>query len=118
MNSPRCIHFLLKLLKPLSQNAAEDRRPTIGSKLLAFRKDVDISRNTSKRLDSNSTAIKLKVQEILISCKDLKLNNLGDNGSGRPELSPKWIGLLTIEKACLTTISLEGGVFYYVSYLL
>lgn len=109
LNSPQCIQFLLTLLKPLAHDAAEDRRPTIGSKLLALRKGVDISRNTTKRLDSSSTATKLKVQEILRSCKDLKLNNEGDNGSGRPELSPKWIALLTIEKACLTTISLEDA---------
>lgn len=109
LNSPKCIQFLLTLLKPLAHDAAEDRRPTIGSKLLALRKGVDISRNTTKRLDSSSTATKLKVQEILRSCKDLKLNNEGDNGSGRPELSPKWIALLTIEKACLTTISLEDA---------
>jgi hypothetical protein len=51
----------------------------------------------------------LKVQEILVSCKELKSSGENDSGAGRPELCPKWIALLTMEKACITTISLEGN---------
>lgn len=88
--------------------ATEDKAPKIGLKLLALRNEADICRDTMKRVDSSSAAIVSKVQEILISCKELKSSCDDDIGMGRPELCPKWIALLTMEKACLTTISLEG----------
>ncbi|KAF8391374.1 hypothetical protein HHK36_023678 [Tetracentron sinense] len=107
LDSPVCIRFLLKLLKPPMPDTPQDKAPTIGCKLLAFRKDPGILRETSKILDSSSAAIISKVQEILVSCKEMKPSNGDDDGIGRPELSPKWIALLTMEKACLSTVSLE-----------
>uniref|UniRef100_A0A5B6ZS55 Wings apart-like protein C-terminal domain-containing protein n=2 Tax=Davidia involucrata TaxID=16924 RepID=A0A5B6ZS55_DAVIN len=107
LDSPSCIHFLKKLLKPLTSDATKDKALTIGGKLLALRKDVDILQDTAKGLDSTSSAISLKVQEILVSCKEMKSSDGNDNGMGKPELSPKWIALLTMEKACLSTISIE-----------
>lgn len=89
--------------------ATEDKAPKIGRKLLALRNDADVCRETMKRVDSSSVAIVSKVQEILVSCKELKSSGENDSGVGRPELCPKWIALLTMEKACLTTISLEGN---------
>ena len=89
--------------------ATEDKAPKIGRKLLALRNDADVCRETMKRVDSSSVAIVSKVQEILVSCKELKSSGENDSGAGRPELCPKWIALLTMEKACLTTISLEGN---------
>lgn len=89
--------------------ATEDKTPKIGRKLLALRNDADVCRETMKRVDSSSVAIVSKVQEILVSCKELKPSGENDSGVGRPELCPKWIALLTMEKACLSTISLEGN---------
>lgn len=107
LESSSCICFLIKLLKPTALMATEDKAPKIGLKLLALRNEADICRDTMKRVDSSSAAIVSKVQEILISCKELKSSRDDDTGMGRPELCPKWIALLTMEKACLTTISLE-----------
>lgn len=107
LESSSCIRFLIKLLKPTVSMATEDKAPKIGLKLLALRNDADICRDTIKRVDSSSAAIVSKVQEILVSCKELKSRCDDDTGMGRPELCPKWIALLTMEKACLTTISLE-----------
>ncbi|XP_075666383.1 wings apart-like protein 1 [Castanea sativa] len=107
LESSSCIRFLIKLLKPTVSMATEDKAPKIGLKLLALRNDADICRDTMKRVDSSSAAIVSKVQEILITCKELKSSCDDDTGTGRPELCPKWIALLTMEKACLTTISLE-----------
>ncbi|KAF8413908.1 hypothetical protein HHK36_001904 [Tetracentron sinense] len=109
LDSPSCIRFLLKLLKPSMSDTTEDKALTIGCKLLALRKDPSILRDTTKKLDSSSAAIISKVQEILASCKEMKSRNGDVDGIGRPELSPKWIALLTMEKACLSTVSLEGG---------
>lgn len=108
LESPSCIRFLIKLLKPVISTAAEDKTRNIGNKLLSLRKDSDILRDTTKLVDSSSADIVSKVQRILVSSKDLNSYSEDDNGMERPELSPKWIALLTIEKACLSKISFEG----------
>ena len=61
-----------------------------------------------KGLDSSSSAIMSKVHAILLNCKELKSGNGDDDVIGRSELSSKWISLLTMEKACLSTVSFEG----------
>ncbi|KAK8530290.1 hypothetical protein V6N13_068222 [Hibiscus sabdariffa] len=109
LESPSCIRFLLKLLKPVIPTAKEIKTGKIGYKLLALHKDVGISRNTTKVLDSSSAAIISKVEEILVSCKEMKSTCGDDSGLKRPELSPKWIALLILEKACLSKISLEDA---------
>uniref|UniRef100_A0A9I9CF45 Wings apart-like protein C-terminal domain-containing protein n=1 Tax=Cucumis melo TaxID=3656 RepID=A0A9I9CF45_CUCME len=110
LESPNCVSFLIKLLKPILSMAAEAKGPRIGHKLLVLRTDSDILPSTTKKLDSSSSAIFSKVEEILVSCKEIKSRSIGIGVTDRPELCPKWIALLTIEKACLTTISLEGNI--------
>ncbi|XVE51303.1 hypothetical protein DITRI_Ditri02bG0029400 [Diplodiscus trichospermus] len=107
LESPNCIRFLIKLLKPVTSTAKEIKTGKVGYKLLALCKDANISRDTTKVFDSSSAAIISKVEEILVSCKEIKPICGNDNGLRRPELSPKWITLLTLEKACLSKISLE-----------
>ncbi|KAL9355517.1 hypothetical protein Peur_053487 [Populus x canadensis] len=107
LESPTSIHFLIKLLKPIISTATEDKARNIGSKLLSLRKESDILRDTSKLADSTSTAIAAKVQEILVNCKEMKSHCGDDSRMERPELSPKWIALLSMEKACLSKISFE-----------
>ncbi|KAL3345345.1 hypothetical protein AABB24_024354 [Solanum stoloniferum] len=105
LDSPSCIRFLIKLLRPVAAPASVAKAPTIGSKLLAMRLDADVTQDSVKGLDSTSSSITRKVQEVLISCKEIKPND--GNGHDRPELNPKWISLLTMAKACLSTISIE-----------
>ncbi|KAJ9168877.1 hypothetical protein P3X46_020359 [Hevea brasiliensis] len=107
LESPGCIRFLINLLKPVISTAAEDKTRNIGNKLLALRKDSDILRDTTKLVDSHSVDIVGKVLGILVNSKDMKSYGEDDNGMDRPELSPKWIALLTMEKACLSKISFE-----------
>ncbi|XP_039016195.1 wings apart-like protein 1 isoform X1 [Hibiscus syriacus] len=109
LESPSCIRFLLKLLKPVIPIAKETKTGKIGYKLLALHKDVGISRNTTKVLDSSSAVIVSKVEEILVSCKEMKSTCGDDSGLKRSELCPKWIALLILEKACLSKISLEDA---------
>lgn len=104
LDSPSAIRFLLKLLKPVTIHATKDKVASIGSKLVALSKDAPIF-NDNKGDESASAAILHKVQEVLIGCKELKPR--GGSETKRPELNPKWIALLTMEKACLSTISLE-----------
>ncbi|KAK4347128.1 hypothetical protein RND71_033467 [Anisodus tanguticus] len=106
LDSPSCIRFLIKLLKPVAVPASIAKAPTIGSKLLAMRLDADVSQDCIKGVDSTSSSITRKVQDILVSCKEINPND-GNDGHDRPELNPKWISLLTMAKACLSTISIE-----------
>lgn len=88
--------------------ANEEREPKLGSKLLALRQKADVSKNSTSRLDSSSVEIFSRVEEILVNCKELKTTRRNDSGAERPELSPIWLALLTIEKACISAISLDG----------
>ncbi|KAK4493160.1 hypothetical protein RD792_017985 [Penstemon davidsonii] len=107
LDSPSCIWFLIKLLKPLTSTAAKEKEPTIGSKLLGICKIAGFSQDSAKGTDSSFTAIILKVHEILINCKEMKLRSDCGNRVKEPEMNPKWISLLTMEKACLSTIAIE-----------
>ncbi|GMI72811.1 Wings apart-like protein 1 [Hibiscus trionum] len=109
LESPCCIRFLIKLLKPITPAAKENKTEKVGFKLLALLKDADVSRDTTQVLDSSSAAIVSKVEEILVSCKEMKPRCGDDRCLRRPELSPKWVALLTLEKACLSKISLEDA---------
>uniref|UniRef100_A0A7N0TK63 Wings apart-like protein C-terminal domain-containing protein n=1 Tax=Kalanchoe fedtschenkoi TaxID=63787 RepID=A0A7N0TK63_KALFE len=119
LESLHCMRYLLKLLKPLAP-AVEVKAPSIGSRLTAFRKDTDTVRGTTKGLDSNSDTLGHKVHEILVSCKELEPVTGDGEQLQRPQLSPKWVALLTLERACVSKISTEdttgsikksGGVF-------
>lgn len=108
--SPGCIQFLIKLLRPIVSTAIKDKAPKFGFKLLSLRLNDDMLKNTAERLDSSSVAVYSRVQEILVNCKELKATCQNDSGVERPELCPKWLALLTMEKACLSAISLDGIV--------
>ncbi|PWA97876.1 WAPL (Wings apart-like protein regulation of heterochromatin) protein [Artemisia annua] len=106
LDSPNSIRFLLKLLKPATVRATKNKVTTLGSKLVALSKDVSIF-NDGKGDESSAAALLQKVEEVLLSCKELKPRSGSDSETKRPELTPKWIALLTMEKACLSTVSLE-----------
>ncbi|XP_027347684.1 uncharacterized protein LOC113859066 isoform X3 [Abrus precatorius] len=106
LESPGSVQFLIKLLKPIVSTATKDKAPKFGSKLLSLRQSDSMQKNTTGRLDSSSVAVFSRVQEILVNCKELKTCQ-NDGGVERPELCPKWLALLTMEKACLSAISLD-----------
>ncbi|KAI3466652.1 hypothetical protein Pfo_023315 [Paulownia fortunei] len=108
LDSRSCIRFLIKLLKPLSPSAAKEKALPIGSKLLGLCKNAGFLQESAKGTDSSSTAIMLKVREILVNCKEVKPRDDSDGGIEEPELNPKWISLLTMEKACSSSISIEA----------
>ncbi|KAJ6822724.1 uncharacterized protein M6B38_387685 [Iris pallida] len=106
LDSPACVQFLIKLLDPKMADTIEDQAPAIGSKLLGIIKP-QVVMATNKGMDSSSRKIISQVQEILFDCKEIKSCSQDEDGVGRPELSSKWISLLTMEKACLSTVSFE-----------
>lgn len=107
LDSPSCICFLIKLLKPLTSTGAKEKAPTIGSKLLGMCRSTGLLQDSAKGTDSSSTAIMLKVQDILVNCKEIKPRDVNDNPMEEPKLNPKWFSLLAMEKASISTISIE-----------
>ncbi|XP_058730859.1 wings apart-like protein 2 [Vicia villosa] len=107
LESPSCVKFLIKLLRPIVSTDIKDKAPNIGSKLLSLRQNNDMLKKTTSKFDSSSGVIFSKVQEVLVNCKDLKATCQNNTGTERPELCPKWLTLLTMEKACLSAISLD-----------
>lgn len=106
LESPSCVQFLIKLLRPIVSTTIKDKAPKFGSKLLSLRQNDDVLKNMTGRLDSSSMEVCSKVQEILVNCKELKTCQ-NDSRVERLELCPKWLALLTMEKACLSAISLD-----------
>ncbi|KAL1562705.1 wings apart-like protein 2 [Salvia divinorum] len=105
--SPSSARFLIKLLKPLSSAVFKEKSQPIGSKLLGLCKNAGCSENSAKEAGSTSTEIMRMVREILVNCKEIKPVDNIDGEKQEPELNPKWISLLTIEKACSSSIIIE-----------
>ncbi|CAN6323611.1 unnamed protein product [Urochloa humidicola] len=105
LDSETCVHFLLKLLKP-PVNVVDAKVPSIGSKLLGISK-FQMLNGPNKDSDSSSEDILSKVEEILLSCNEIKPLDRDDRKTARPELCSKWLALLTMEKACLSAVALE-----------
>ncbi|XP_074307658.1 wings apart-like protein 2 [Silene latifolia] len=107
VDSTPSIRFLLKLLKPVVPETVANKAPSISQKLLGLRKDMLIPHDIPGKIDTSSTAIAEKVLESLVSFKDLKASIAEKGNMSRPELNSNWVSLLTMEKACLSTISIE-----------
>ncbi|KAG2537229.1 hypothetical protein PVAP13_9NG148400 [Panicum virgatum] len=105
LDSESCVHFLLKLLNP-PVNVVDAKAPSIGSKLLGISK-FQMLNGANKDGDSSSEDVLSKVEEILLSCKEIKPLDRDDRRTARPELCSKWLALLTMEKACLSAVALE-----------
>uniref|UniRef100_A0A0D9XL22 Wings apart-like protein C-terminal domain-containing protein n=1 Tax=Leersia perrieri TaxID=77586 RepID=A0A0D9XL22_9ORYZ len=105
LDSESCVHYLLKLLDP-PVNPVDSKAPSIGSKLLGISK-VQMLNGSNKDSDCISEEILSKVEEILLSCQEIKSLDKDDKKTTRPELCPKWLALLTMEKACLSAVSVE-----------
>ncbi|MCO5549344.1 hypothetical protein L7F22_002814 [Adiantum nelumboides] len=88
LESPACICFLLKLLAPASSLPQDKRLSLLGSRLLA--------------LGSHSKPIKGQNDGII------KVDSLGAPFAGGV-LSSEWLVLLTLERACLSTLVLEDS---------
>ncbi|KFK43398.1 hypothetical protein AALP_AA1G120900 [Arabis alpina] len=107
MESPKCIKFLIKLLKPVIVTSTEGKPRNIGFKLLSVLKDVDTARDAAKMNDPSSSVILSRVQELLVNCKEMRMIDNYKTETTRPDLSTKWVALLAMERACLTKISFD-----------
>ncbi|CAA0812624.1 WAPL (Wings apart-like protein regulation of heterochromatin) protein [Striga hermonthica] len=86
LDSPSCIHFLIKMLKPLSPSVVKEKALPVGSKLLSLCRSVGLLQEPAKGTDSSST-IMLQVREILVNCKEMKSRD-DSHGGEWSEKSP------------------------------
>lgn len=115
LDSPACIQFLMKLLEPIPRTAQDKRLSHLGSRLLALSSNSKENKVETEApvLDQGSLLLVQKVNDILCSMKGRSdgVPNL-DNQSASfqaEELSSEWLVLLTLEKACLSTVVLEDN---------
>lgn len=110
LDSAICIKFLLKLLLPSLPETSE-KKGSLGSKILGVTASSSLLKVSSSGSDHGGVAIISKVRKLLSSMKEIHTRSGdedrdGDNFSGQ-ELNSKWLALLTLEKACLSTVALE-----------
>lgn len=110
LDSAVCIKFLLKLLLPSLPEASE-KKGSLGSKILGVTANSSLLKVSSSGSDRGGVAILSKVRKLLSTMKELHTRSSdedrdGDNFFGQ-ELNSKWLALLTLEKACLSTVALE-----------
>lgn len=108
MESPKCIKFLIKLLKPVIVTTTQGKPRNIGFKLLSLLKDDGGARDAVNMNDPSSSDILSRVEELLVNCKEMRSTDSYKTETTRPELSTKWVALLAMERACLSKISFDG----------
>lgn len=101
------------LLNPPISHSVEKKPPKVRFNLLEIHKPQTLN-SAIKGTDSSSRAIISKVKEILVSCNEIKSGNENVDDMKRPEFSSKWIALLIMEKACLSTVSFAGKPLFNV----
>ncbi|KAJ7285501.1 hypothetical protein O6H91_Y329900 [Diphasiastrum complanatum] len=113
LGSAICIRFLLKLLSSEYQAHVAENTSTFGMKLASLsskltRQKVNAS---STGLDQGGTSVIAKVKALFASLKERStgegMQDAEQEQFSGDELSSKWLALLTLEKACLSTVVLE-----------
>ncbi|MCO5548529.1 hypothetical protein L7F22_001989 [Adiantum nelumboides] len=115
LESPACIRFLLKLMAPASSLPQDKRLSLLGSRLLALgshSKPIKVETD-SAMLDKGGILLVNKVKHLLSTMKGqndgiFKLDSLGAPFAGGV-LSSESLVLLTLERACLSTLVLEDS---------
>lgn len=115
LDSPACIHFLMKLLGPSCPPVQEKRLSVLGSRLLALGSHAKSNRAevSTTGVDQGGTLVVDKVKYLLSTMKEwrdeiLKPDYQSASFPGEA-LSSEWLVLLTFEKACLSTVVLEDN---------
>lgn len=110
-DSASCVRFLMGLLGSSLSRPANKASSTVGNKLagLAFRLK---SGNVSSGVDKAGAAVVAEVHQLFAKDEKSPFGHLNkDETSGfllGQEVSSKWLALLTVEKACISPVVLEG----------
>lgn len=114
-DSSDCIQFLMKLLGTCHPPLYEKKISSLGSKLLGLGSKLRTSKveRSCTGIDQGGAHVVDKVNYLLSSMKGLGDGNLkpDDQSACLPTdtLSSQWLALLTLEKACLSTVVLEDN---------
>lgn len=88
----------------------------IGSRLAALSKSSLLKSNTTFSADRGGGAVVTKIRALFKSLPEhgAGLGNTSEENGMLPgeEINSKWLALLTLEKACLSTVVLEGTHSY------
>ncbi|CAM6087321.1 unnamed protein product [Calypogeia fissa] len=114
LDSEPCVRFLMKLLgTQSSQPVVKKGLSAFGSKLAAFAKATVPRSGISVGGVDRGAAVVSKVRELFKSLQEQgtgRGNLSEENGILQgEEISSKWLALLTLEKACISTVVLEDS---------
>lgn len=117
LDSGPCIKFLMRLLGPGVPQRPERSRglSSIGAKLMKLSAGSSMRKGATsglQALDAGEMSVRAKVEQLFGRNKGV--GNRQDDHTGwlhGEEVSSKWLALLTLEKACISTVVLEGKSF-------
>ncbi|KAI5069519.1 hypothetical protein GOP47_0015820 [Adiantum capillus-veneris] len=115
LESPACIHFLLKLLSPACSLPPDKKLSLLGSRLLALGshcKPTKVEAH-STMLDKGGLVLVNKVKDLLSTMRGQNDGIFKVDCHDAPFAggvsSSEWLVLLTLERACLSTLVLEDS---------
>jgi hypothetical protein len=112
LDSPDCIRFLMKLMRPSRPPIQKEKLSMVGSRLLALDSIPKPNKVEPSSAGADHGGIVDKVKQLLSITKGWKdgVMTSSDHCASFPAeaLSSEWLVLLTLEKACLSTVVLEG----------
>ncbi|CAM6009739.1 unnamed protein product [Sphagnum balticum] len=107
-DSTGCVQFLMRLLGSSLPQPPKKSLFSIGNKLAGLGARMKTGNAGMAALDQGGAAVVAEVHELF--AREEKTDNSQDEGCGYllgQELTAKWLALLTLEKACLSTVVLE-----------
>ncbi len=110
-DSVGCVQFLMRLLGSSPPQPPKKSSFSIGNKLAGLGTRMKTGSAGMAAVDQGGAAVVAEVHELF--AREEKIDDNQDEWSGYllgQELTAKWLALLTLEKACLSTVVLEGKI--------
>jgi len=112
-DSTGCVQFLMRLLGSSLPQPPKKSLFSNGNKLAGLGARMKTGNAGMAALDQGGAAVVAEVHKLF--AREEKTDNSQDEGCGYllgQELTAKWLALLTLEKACLSTVVLEGACLH------
>ncbi|CAM6037527.1 unnamed protein product [Sphagnum compactum] len=109
-DSVGCVQFLMRLLGSSPPQPPKKSSFSIGNKLAGLGTRMKTGSAGMAAVDQGGAAVVAEVHELF--AREEKIDDNQDEWSGYllgQELTAKWLALLTLEKACLSTVVLEDN---------
>jgi hypothetical protein len=113
-DSVECVRFLMGLLGSSLYRPTKKASSTIGNKLAGLGSKLKGSTHATG-VDQGGAAVVAEVHQLFAKEERSPFGHLNkDEGSGYllgQEVTSKWLALLTLEKACMSTVVLDGNLY-------